>query len=207
MKNFSRAMVLAGIVLLANTEGGFAKEMPTKPPINYAVEANRDFGLDLYRQLAKENEGKNLFFSPYSMSVALAMTAEGPGVKRPSKMGKVLHFPKEARRIGADADWIPWNNTLIDAGLAGLNERYNAQKQCELRVANALWGEKTIPSPSRTSTRSTNSTAPAACGPVDFFHNAEAARELINAWAEKQTHERIKDLIPPGAVDRDTCWS
>jgi serpin B len=41
------------------------------------VAANSDFALDLYAALAKENPGQNLFFSPYSISSALALTAEG----------------------------------------------------------------------------------------------------------------------------------
>ena len=64
-----------------------------------ATAANNGFAIDLYRQLAKEKQGKDLFFSPYSMISALAMTAEGRTGETASQMGKVLCFPESARRI------------------------------------------------------------------------------------------------------------
>ncbi len=200
MKCFSPAILLIGIVLLANTEAGFAKETPMKTPLNYAVAANCDFGLDLYRQLAKENEGKNLFFSPYSMSVALAMAAEGARGETALQMGKVLHFPDEARRSGADAASNPWNGTLVDSGLAGLSQRYNAQKECEMRVANALWGEKTFRFAKSYVDTIDKFFGTDSVRPVDFVRNAQGVRGLINAWVAEQTSDRIKDLIPSGAL-------
>ena len=50
-----------------------------------AVGANNGFAINLYRELAKEKQGKNLFFSPYSMLSALAMTANGAAAKRPPR--------------------------------------------------------------------------------------------------------------------------
>ena len=97
-----------------------------KPPANYAIAATGDFALDLYGRLAKENPGKNLFFSPYSMSSALTMTAEGARGETAAEMGKVLRFPEAARHIGDDAQLIPWNVGLIHSGMAALNERLNA---------------------------------------------------------------------------------
>jgi serine protease inhibitor len=130
----TRVLVLTGTVTLANalgsTSGGpgtlLAAEAE-KPPANIAVTANSDFGLDLYRQLAKGSPGKNVFFSPYSMSSALAMTAEGARGATAEEMGKALHFPAAARRIGDDAQLLPWNTALIHTGMAELNRQFNGQ--------------------------------------------------------------------------------
>ena len=61
------------------------------------VRSNSDFAIDLYRQLARENTGENLFFSPYSVSIALNMVAEGARGETAVEMGKVLRFPKSIR--------------------------------------------------------------------------------------------------------------
>ena len=119
------------MVTLANAHGEATGKAPTtllvaeagKAPVNYAVTANSDFAVDL-SQLAKENHGQNLFFSPYSMSSALAMTAEGARGETADQMGKVLRFPEAARHIGNDAQLMPWNTAMIHTGMAALNERF-----------------------------------------------------------------------------------
>jgi len=130
----TRVLVLTGTVTLANalgsTSGGPGSLLAAetdKPPANIAVTANSDFGLDLYRQLAKGSPGKNLFFSPYSMSSALAMTAEGARGATAEEMGKALHFPPAARRIGDDAQLLPWNTALIHTGMAELTRQFSSQ--------------------------------------------------------------------------------
>ncbi|GAG74941.1 unnamed protein product, partial [marine sediment metagenome] len=72
-KNLTRLFILAGIVTMTN---GQIVAGDNTAPENFTVQANSDFAFDLYKQIAKENEGKNLFFSPYSVSSALAMAAE-----------------------------------------------------------------------------------------------------------------------------------
>ena len=173
---------------------------------NPVVQSNTDFAIDLYKQLAKENQGDNLFFSPFSVAGALTMTAEGAREETAVEMGTVLRFPDAARRTGDDAEQIPWDTSLIHAGMAQLNRKLNGGAddptqtaairaqigemreqletakqrleqlkkdrkwqefsaarreeqriaaqlnklssqidQYEIRVANALWGEKTYP--------------------------------------------------------------
>ena len=135
MTGLTRVLVLAFAVALANSQGGVAGQAnqllaaeTAKPSANYAVTANNDFSFDLYAQLAKENAGKNLFFSPYSMASALAMAAEGARGETALQMGKVLRFPDAAQRVGDDAQLIPWNVSLIHPGIAALNERFNAPR-------------------------------------------------------------------------------
>jgi serine protease inhibitor len=222
---------------------------------NEAVTANNSFAIDLYLQLAKDAQGKNVFFSPYSMSSALAMTAEGARGETAAQMGKVLCFPESARHAGDDNQ--PWNMAVIHTGIAALNGRFNpkpvsqgvrdkiaalrkdldetnrkaaelqrgnswregmdeaakAQKIAaelnamlahvdlyELRVANALWGEKTYPfSPAYLET--VHKYYGGGAFPVDFKNKAEGERQKINAWVEDQTNQRIKDLIPAGCID------
>jgi len=73
----------------------------------------------------------------------------------------------------------------------------------ELRIANALWAEQTYPfQPSFLNAVQPNYGA--VLFPVDFKHAAEPACQRINDWIAEQTNQRIKNLIGPGAVDRQT---
>ena len=57
------------------------------------VNANNKFAFDLYSQLNKSEKG-NLFYSPYSISAALAMTYEGAKGQTANEMKSVFHFPE-----------------------------------------------------------------------------------------------------------------
>jgi serine protease inhibitor len=140
------------------------------------------------------------------MSSALVMTAEGARGQTADEMGKVLRFPEVAKRIGDDAQLLPWQTALIHTGMAALNERFQSKPDTpyEISVANALYGEKTYPfSPDYVQTIA-KFYGTGAIVPVDFRNAFEPARLQINAWADEKTHGRIKDLLPPGAVDKLT---
>jgi serine protease inhibitor len=236
----------AGRVLAAETE---------QASVKHAVQANSDFAFDLFKQLADENSGKNLFFSPYSVSGALAMTAEGARGETAMEMGKVLRFPQAIRRTGGDAQLLPWRMSLIHAGMAGLNERLAGEDtpaqqaarnkipglrkalealqaktkelrqqrkwreyhkaagaertaatelnktsalidQYELRVANALWGEKTYPFLDAYIKTINTHYKTGGIFPADFKNNFPTERIKVNNWVAGQTKDRIKDIIP-----------
>jgi serine protease inhibitor len=91
-----------------------------------AVTANNDFAFDLYIQLAREKSNRPLFFSPFSISNALVIVAEGACKETADEMGKALRFPETTRRTGADAAERPWNLGMIHAGLALLRRQLAA---------------------------------------------------------------------------------
>jgi serine protease inhibitor len=124
----TRVLALTGFMAVGNVlgeHGSLSASEAIKPPVNVAVTANGDFGLDLYRQLAERSPGKNLFLSPFSMSSALAMATEGARGATAEEMGKVLHFPAAARRSGDDVQQLPWNTALIHVAMAELNRQFN----------------------------------------------------------------------------------
>ena len=124
----TRVLVLSGIVTLTNQFGAVAGEAndllvadPDSAPVKETVKANSQFAVDLYKQVSRENEGKNIFFSPYSISSALAMAAEGARGETADEMAEVLHFPAAAKRVGESAQLIPWRSSLIHTGFEQLN--------------------------------------------------------------------------------------
>src|SRR6202030_2830840 len=64
-----------------------------------AAQGNTQFALDLYAQL-RSKDG-NLFFSPYSISTALAMTRAGARGDTAKEMDKTLHFTLEGDKLHA----------------------------------------------------------------------------------------------------------
>ena len=163
-----------------------------KPPDNTAiVRGDNQFAVDLYAQLDREQPGKNLFFSPTSISVALAMTAAGARGPTQSGMANVLHL---------DAD-LP----QAHAHYHQLLEQWNAvgaKRAYQLRVANRLWGQKGYPIRPEFLTL-TRQQYGAEMLLLDFAQ-AEAARAEINRWVEQQTNDKIKDLIAPGSLNAMT---
>jgi len=134
MKRLTRVLILSGIVTLTNPLGSItgqpnellAAEADTAPAKVVAT-SNTQFAIDLYKQLASEKEqaGKNIFFSPYSITGALTMTMEGARGKTMQEMGNVLHFPKESRHVGGEGQYIPWQTSQIHSGFGQINARLN----------------------------------------------------------------------------------
>jgi len=145
------------------------------------------FGWELYRRLAAEKKGKNLCFSPASISTALAMTYAGARGGTARQMAAVLHYEVAAGKLhrAFRALMEPWN---APGGKGG-------SRPYELAVVNRLWGQKgyrwreEFLDVTRTFYR-------APLEEVDFVGAAEKARVRINRWVERRTAGKIKDLIP-----------
>jgi serpin B len=160
----------------------FAVEPEALPSV---VQANNEFGLDLYAELCRE-EG-NIFFSPFSLSSALAMTYAGAEGETAQQMAETLHFPTVREALHASF------RSLIE----GLTPTKDG---CQLYTANALWAQKEYPF--LTSYLSTVQTHyRAELNLMDFVAAAEDARKTINNWVEKQTRDKIQELIQPGMLD------
>ena len=149
---------------------------------------NTRFALDLYRQLSDEQG--NLFFSPYSISLALAMTQAGAEGQTLEEMNQVLHFdlPKE--------DLHPAFNAL-DQALAEHAAEVPDPEQTPftLRIANSIWGQKDYAFlPEFLDLLAENYGA--GLRAVDFQSNPEAAALVINDWIAEQSEQKIEDLIP-----------
>src|ERR1019366_9835095 len=83
-KNMSKILFIAFAVIFSHG-AIFADD-----DVNRLAQDNSAFAFDLYHQLSGR-EG-NVFFSPYSISTALAMTESGPRGETESRMAKALHF-------------------------------------------------------------------------------------------------------------------
>jgi serine protease inhibitor len=176
------------LVLLCTLACFLQNACPAEPPS--LVPGNTAFALDLYRQL-KANPS-NLFFSPYSISTALAMTYGGARGQTAAQMIQVLHLAS--------------NQDLVCSGFAALqNQLHQAGQQqgIELNVANALWAQKGHPFLPNF-LQMTKTTYEADVNQADFTSAAESARAEINGWVAQKTRNRIQDALPPDSLDAAT---
>ena len=154
-------------------------------------QSNNAFAVDLYGKVAGKTAG-NLFFSPFSIQTALAMTYAGARGTTAEQMAAVLHLPAESTTIPGDFGGLIKGlvSTGTDEGETG---------GVNLSIANALWGQAGFDFlPDFIQLLKTDYGA--GIEELDFGHNAEGARQTINGWVEDQTHDKIKNLIAPGIL-------
>jgi serpin B len=159
-------------------------------PTQALVHGNTAFALDLYQR--ERPAGGNLFFSPYSISSALAMTYAGARGETEKEMARVLH-------LGSKPD-------DVHTGFRKLNERIKeiaAGGKASLNIANSLWCERTYPFRGSFLTLNRDSYQ-AEMRQVDFLGAAENTRQEINSWVAKKTQDKIKELLQPGDVSAST---
>jgi serpin B len=181
------------------------QERITSPDVPQAdADALRDgntaFAADLYQTLASDQDaaGKNLFFSPYSLSIALAMTYAGARGETATQMASALHYTLPSERLHPAFD-------ALDLALSSRGQGAKADdgKAFRLRVANSVWGApQTTFVPAYLDTLAANYGAGVRL--TDFESDPEAARVAINGWVDTQTEDKIKDLIPTGTLTAAT---
>jgi len=179
--------VLLAIVALSFSTSSMTVKASDNSDTKTVMEGNTAFALDLYGNL-KEKEG-NLFFSPYSISTALAMTYAGARGNTEKQMSEVLHFKLDQKQL--------------HPAFSHLEAQLNAAQEkegIELSVANTLWAQKDYVF-LREFLDLTRKNYGAVLNFLDFKRAYEEAREKINTWVEEKTRNKIKDLIKPGILN------
>jgi serpin B len=158
------------------------------------VDGNNTFALDLYQTLRSQNG--NMILSPYSISLALAMTYAGARNETESQMAEVLRFPAQAQLHPA------FNALDLKLQKQPVNLKKD-QEPLQLNIANAVWAERTY----SFSTEYLDMIAlnyGAGVRLSDFINKSEPTRKEINDWVSDQTKKRIQNLLPEGTVNPDT---
>ncbi len=157
---------------------------------------NRAFAFNLYQQL--RGQDGNLFYSPHSISVALAMTYAGARNETEVQMRQALQFTLPETSLH------PAFNALLQALADREKDKNNANEtNFRLNVVNALWGQQGYTFlPAYLDLLSQNYGAGMRL--LDLKADPQAARQVINQWVAQQTADKIKDLIPPSALDQAT---
>lgn len=157
---------------------------------------NNDFGWDLLHQL--QAESGNLFYSPFSISSALAMTWAGARGDTETQMAQTMHYSLD------QAGFHPaFNGLMLALDSRAKAEGIEPDKAFKLHLANALWGQQGFSFVSSfLDTLALNYGAGMYL--VDFQKDPEGARQDINTWVSKETEQKIKDIVPQGVIDPST---
>jgi len=176
-----RFLSLSGAAMAAAASGRVSRAAAEPASLADGINA---FGFDLYQRLSRTPG--NLAFSPTSLSTALSLTSGGARGNTLAEMNTVLHLPANPH-----AEYRRFLERVFAPGRTK-NRPY------ELTVANAVWGQRDYPWRKEFQALASKDYL-AGLFETDFARS-EAARGAINAWVEKQTREKIRDLIPAGAV-------
>jgi serpin B len=160
------------------------------------VDGDNAFAFNLYKSL--KGDGGNMLFSPYSISMALAMTYAGARGSTAQQMADTLHYTLSQERLH------PAFNSL-DTVLAtrGQGAKGKDGKGFRLNIVNAIWGQSGYKFLSQYLDLLAENYG-AGLRLMDFITAPENCRLTINQWVSDQTEARIKDLIPLGAIDSMT---
>ena len=159
-------------------------------------QGSREFALALYAQAASDATG-NVFVSPYSVSVALAMTYAGARGDTQTEIANALRFKLPEPQLHAG-----WNS--VDLALQGRAKELTSQESkgegLKLEVTNAVFSQTGFKiNPPFLDTLGVSYGAGLYL--TDFASNPERSRVAINGWTAKRTNDRIKELLPEGSVD------
>lgn len=150
----------------------------------FVINANNQFAFDLYPEV---DNGSNLFFSPYSISSAMAMVYSGAKGKTADEIKSVLYFPD--------------NNTLKYSYAEILNDLNKQNNNYELKTANALWVQKNyklLPDYNQSASKYYG----AKITNLDFANDGQQSAKTINDYVSEQTNNKIKDIV--GNLDGNT---
>jgi serpin B len=157
------------------------------------VSGNSDFAFALYRQISSQDG--NLFYSPYSISIALAMTYAGAQDQTAGQMAEALHFTLPEARLHP-----AFNKLALELESRSKVEDLDPGQAFQLSVANSLWGQSGFHFEKAFLDVLAQNYA-AGMRLVDYKKDAEAARLAINDWVSQSTNQKIKDIIPKGELD------
>ena len=199
-KNSARISALCLTVLLSTWSRTNAAAI-----FDSAARSTNEFGLDLYHRVSA-GEG-NLCLSPYSIQCALAMTYGGADGETRTEMARILHFPKDDDTIHGSFAALDKSLEEMAAKTAGIvqqSKKFGGPSEpIILAIADRLFAQKDYQFRAAfLALMKDNYRAPLE--QVGFKHALDPTTKRINDWVAQQTRDRIRDLIPQGALSDAT---
>ncbi len=168
------ALTLVSMLLIASASAQTASE---------SVSA---FTFQMYQKVAEKEKG-NIFFSPYSISSAMAMTYVGAANETQNQIASTLHFTKDTKTLATSMGGL--HQSLLSKNGKGL----------ELSISNRVWVEQTY-KVKCSYKRTLKKRFKTSFGKADFIGNFQLERVKINDAVATDTKSLIKDLIPQGGL-------
>lgn len=149
-------------------------------------DAVNQFCFDFFKKLLEdETNDPNIFYSPYSVFTALAMTYEGARNNTVVEMENVLH--------------VEQSNDSFHQYMQSLYNYLNNNDEYNVSTANALWPDVGFTLLDEF-VDIIETYYGGKASEVEYGNPEEAAR-IINEWVENQTNNLIKNLVPASAIN------
>ncbi|MFC6722825.1 serpin family protein [Halobium palmae] len=163
-----------------------------KTHLDRLVKGNTEFAFDVLSRLSDQKPESNLFVSPYSISVALAMTYAGSKRNTREQMADTLHFTLDQRTLHPTFKEI--RQEMSRNPDPEISNEKNEKTPFQLTEANTLWGQDGYPW-SQSFLQTLEANYGAGLQTLDFEQDASGARRRINQWVSEQTRDKIPELI------------
>jgi serpin B len=174
------------------TDIGSSQSRDTSPSTADVPQLSSDdasFAFNLYRAQVGADSTSNIFYSPYSISVALAMTYAGSAGNTASQIASAMQFTLPPAQLDAAFD-------AVDLAL-------RSRQGIKLAIANSIWGQQSLSYGAPFLATLAVDFGSEVRG-VDFINAAPQAENAINGWVADQTSGKITNLFAPGALDSTT---
>ena len=163
----------------------------TPEGVKQVVNANNQFAIDLYQQINKQPKQaeNNVFFSPYSLSTAMAMLYAAAEGETKQQIQKTFHYPAPA---------------ILNPNSAALYNQFNKPNpNYDLSTVNDLWMRQGL-SPNQTYLDTVKRYYGGQVTNLDFASRPEPSIQTINKTIAKHTKQMIPEVLPTSSINRDT---
>ena len=163
----------------------------TPEGIAQVVTANNQFAIDMYQQINGQNKqaDKNVFFSPYSLSTAMAMLYVAAEGETKAQIQRTFHYP---------------SLNVLNPNSAALHEQFNKPNpNYQLATANDLWIQQGL-RPNQNYLDTVQRYYSGKVTNLDFKNSPEPSRQTINKTIAKYTQQMIPEVLPASSIDTNT---
>ena len=164
----------------------------TPEGIKEVITANNQFAFDMYQQIngQPDQADKNVFFSPYSLSTAMAMLYTAAEGETKAQIQKTFHYPTP---------------TTLNPNSAALYNQFNKPNpDYKLATVNDLWMQQGL-TPTKSYIDTVQRYYSGQVTALDFEGSPDPARQTINKKIAEKTKQMIPELLPKGSIKSDTA--
>ena len=174
------AIALGAFVYFGAQDSALGLPPPSEEVDEELVAANTRFAFNLFQELSRAEPGENIFISPASISLALAMAYNGADGETREAMAEALQI--------ADMDLETVNRAFAELRTI----LQNPDPALELDIANSIWAREGLPFKEDFLQRN-QQFYEAAIEELDF--DDAGASSIINNWVREQTRNRIEGIV------------
>ncbi len=190
------SILLLALLAAAALSRSIIPAIPDSVTDSSLIAGNNHFALELFTEISQGSEGGNIFFSPFSISMALGMTWNGATGETARDMAEVLNFDMPVYFVNRSFERITEkisSGTVDDMGGDPLT----------MTVSNGIWVQNGFQL-LNSFTEAVTGFYGASAENLDFSDDPEGSREEINEWVAESTMQKIIDLLAPGTITPDT---